>query len=161
MVPHIIIACVAGLIVGMVLMGWLVAVGMRRMMVVEHPSRYGFDETIERVKKAVEKADGWVFPIPEWHFSEVMVKHGKPFSSVDKLVVYFICKAYHAQNMVNAKPEMASIMPCGWAIYERGGKTYIGSMNIPMMALPFKGIIGKTFKAVGKEEEAMFKEILE
>ena len=36
---------------GVALTGWLFAYGMRRLMVVEHPSRYGFDETFERVQR--------------------------------------------------------------------------------------------------------------
>jgi len=154
------IAGILGIVVGIVLMAGVAAAAMRRLMVVEHPSRYGFEETIERIRAAVERAEGWVFPIPEWHFSDAMIKHGKPFASVDRLIVFFLCKAHHAQNMVNAKPEMASIMPCGWAVYERRGRTYLGSMKIPLMALPFKGIVGRTFQAVGKEEEAMLTEIL-
>lgn len=154
------VAAIIGWVVGMIVMMWLVMVGMRRMMVLEHASRYGFEETIERMAKVVEEADGWAFPVPEWHFSDAMIKHNKPFASVDRLKVFFVCKAFHAQNMVNAKPEMASIMPCGWAVYERGGKTYVGSMNIPMMAMMFKGIIKKTFSAVGQEEKEMFAKIL-
>lgn len=156
----VIIAGVIGILIGTALMAWAVAVGMRRLMVVEHPSQHGFEETVKRIHAAVEKAEGWVLPIPEWHFSDAMIKHGKPFGSVNRLVVFFLCKAAHAQNMVNAAPQMASIMPCGWAVYERDGKTYIGSMNIPMMALPFKGIVKRTFQAVGREEKAMFEEIL-
>jgi len=43
---------------------------------------------------------------------------------------------------------------------KRSGKTYIGTMNIPMMALPFTGVIRKTFKAVGREEHEMLRKIL-
>ncbi len=47
-----------------------------------------------------------------------------------------------------------------WALYERNDKTYLGTMNIPMMALPSKGIIKETFGAVAREEREMMHEIL-
>ena len=155
----IVMGCV-GLLVGMGIMIWIVFIVARRWMVVEHESRYGFEETAERMKKTVEEAGGWVFPIPEWHFSDAMVKHGKPFGSVDRLIVFFLCKAEYAQQMVNTQRPMASIMPCGWALYEKDGKTYIGSMNIPLMAIPFKGTVHKMFTLVGKEETEMLDKIL-
>ena len=151
---------IVSFVAGAALIAWLVVLGMRHMMVVEHKSRHSFDETVERMKKVVEETEGWAFPVPQWHFSDAMIKHENPFKGVDKLVVFFICKAHHAYNMVNAKPEMASIMPCGWALYERGGRTYLGTMNIPMMALPFKGVIKETFGAVGREEREMMHKIL-
>jgi len=151
---------IVAFLVGAGLIVWLVILGMRHMMVVKHKSKHGFDETAKRIKKVVEETDGWAFPSPEWYFSDVMAKHEKPFKGVDKLILFSICKADHAHNMVNAKPEMASIMPCGWALYERNGETHIGTMNIPMMSLPFKGTIKKTFSAVGREEREMLNKIL-
>jgi uncharacterized protein (DUF302 family) len=141
-------------------MVWLVMPGMRHTMVVEHKSRHRFDETIERIKKVVEETEGWAFSMLQWHISGVMTKREKPFNGIDKLAVFFICKAHHAHNMINAKPGMASIMPCGWALYERNGKTFLDAMNIPIMALPFKGIIRKTFSAVDREERKMLQKIL-
>jgi len=154
-----ILIVIATFVVGAGLTAWLVVLGMRHIMVVKHKSKHGFDETVKRIKKVVEETDGWAFPAPEWHFSDVMVKHEKPFKGVDGLILFFICKADHVHNIVNTKPKMASIMPCGWALYERNGETYIGTMNIPMMALPFKGIIKETFGAVGREEGEMLHKI--
>jgi len=155
------LAIVVVFVVGLGVMAAFVVWGMRRYMVVEHSSNYDFDTTIERMKQAVEEAQGWVFPIPEWHFSDAMIKHNKPFSSVDKLKVFFICKADYAKVMVDNRPQMASIMPCGWAVYERNGKTYIGSMNIPVMAAMFGGVEKQIFKAVGREEADMLHKILD
>jgi len=155
-----ILIVIATFVVGAGLAAWLVVLGMRHIMVVKHKNKHSFDETVKRIKKVVEKTGGWAFPAQEWHFSDVMVKHEKPFKGVDRLILFFICRADHAHNIVNAKPEMASIMPCGWALYERNGETHIGIMNIPMMALPFKGIIKETFGAVGREERRMLHKIL-
>ncbi len=155
----ILTACVA-FVLGLVVAFIIVRIAAQKEMVVEHKSRYNFEETIERLKKAVEKADGWVLPIPEWHFSDAMIKHNKPFTSVDRLIVFFVCKADYAREMINYNPAMASFMPCGWAVYERDGVTYIGAINISLMALPFEKTRKKVFCAVGEEEEEMFKDIL-
>ena len=156
-----ILAIVVVFVLGLAVMATIVVWGMRRYMVVEHKSNYDFDTTIERMKHTVEESQGWVFPIPEWNFSDAMVKHNKSFSGVDKLKVFFICKADYAKVMVDNRPQMASIMPCGLAVYERNGKTYIGSMNIPMMAAMFGGIEKRIFKAVGREETDMLHKILD
>lgn len=52
---------------------------MHRLMVVEHESQHGFDETVERLRQAVEKTEVWVFSIQERPFYSAMEKHGKPF----------------------------------------------------------------------------------
>lgn len=132
----------------------------RKYMVIPHKSSYNFDETVSRMQKAIEKADGWVFPIKEWNFYEAMVKHGKPFKGVDKLTVYFICKATHAQKMINVAPFMASMMPCGWVLYEKNGETFIGTLNINLMAKCFGGTQKQVFQSVADEEEVMLQEIL-
>lgn len=132
----------------------------RKYMIVAHKSSFDFDSTVARVKSAVEKAEGWVFPIKEWNFYDAMIKHGKPFSGVDKLVVYFICNAKHAQRMINVAPFMASMMPCGWVVYEKKGVTYIGTMNIGLMSKVFGGIEKSVFESVANEEAEMLKAIL-
>ncbi len=157
----VVVAVILAFVIGLVIMAGFVMWGARNYMVVEHPSNYDFDTTIERLKQAVEQAQGWVFPIPEWYFSDAMIKHNKPFSSVDKLQVFFTCKADYAKVMVDNRPQMASIMPCGLAVYERNGKTYIGTMNIPVMALVFGGIEKRIFKAVGREEADMLHKTLD
>jgi len=55
-------------VAGACLIAWLVVLGMRHMMVVEHKSRHSFDETVERIKKIVEEAEGWVFLYPSGIF---------------------------------------------------------------------------------------------
>jgi len=137
---------VAAFLAGLIVAAWAVAFGMRRLTVVEHRSNYNCDDTVARMRNAV---------------SDAMIKRGKPFRSVRRLVVFFLCKAQHAQKMIDAKPETASIMPRGWAVYERNGQTCLGTMNIPLMALPFKGIIRKAFSAVGREEEEILHKILD
>ncbi len=155
------LAIALSFIAGLIVLACLVIYGMRRYMVVSHKSKYDFDTTVERLKQAVDEAEGWVFPIPEWHFSDVMIKHNKPFSSVDKLQVFFICKADYAKKMIDKRPEMASLMPCGLAVYQRNGETYIGTMNIPVMAMLFGGIEKQIFKAVGQEEQEMLHKTLD
>jgi len=154
------LASLVGIFTGIVLSILSVFYIARKYMVVAHKSSYSFDETIERIKLAIEKAEGWVFPMKEWNFYEAMVKHGKPFKGVEKLTVYFICKAAHAQKMINNAPFMASMMPCGWVVYEKKGQTYIGTMNIALMAKCFGGVQKEVFQAVADEEKVVLKEVL-
>ncbi len=156
-----ILMIILAFILGLAVMTGIVIYGMRRYMIIRHESNYDFDTTVEKLKQAVEAADGWVFPIPEWHFSDVMIKHNKPFASVDKLQVFFICKADYAKRMIDKRPEMASLMPCGLAVFLQNGKTYIGSMNIPLMSMMFGGVEKEIFRAVGREEADMLHKTLD
>ncbi len=153
-------AFVGGVVVGLIVAGIVMVYMMRRYMVVGHISRYDFDETIERLKKAVEEYPGWVFPFSEWKFSDAMKAKNYPFGTVDRLVVFYVCKGEYAQKVVDADNNMASIMPCGWAVYEKGGKTYIGTMNIGLMSKMFGGVIKDTMKKVAQEEKEMLDKVL-
>ncbi len=155
------IAIIITFLVTVILMMAIVTYAARRYMVVKHESKYDFDTTVERLKQTVESAGGWGFPIPEWHFSDVMSKRNRPFANVDKLQVFFICKPDYAKRMVDNRPEMASLMPCSLAVFQQNGKTYIGSMNIPLMAKLFGGVEKEIFEAVGKEENEMLHKVLD
>ena len=101
-------------------------------------------------------------PIDSWDFAQSRIKHNKPFKSVDRLKLVFVCKSTLDSNkVVDAQPALACIMPCGWAVYERDGKTYVASMNISMMGLLFKGVVKKTLRSVGRDEAELLHNILE
>jgi len=132
----------------------------RRSFVTEQESNYSFDETVKRLKKTIEESDGWVLPIPDWQFSQIMEKHGKGFEGIERLDVYFICKAKYAQKMVSKRPAMAALMPCGWAVYQKSGKVYLGALNAGLLSMPFKGLEKKLFGYVEKEVSEMQDRIL-
>jgi len=155
------LASVLAFVAGACVVALIVIYLARRSMVVEHESKWGFDETVERMRKVITETEGWAFPFQEWRFSEAMIKHGKPFSSVDKLTVFFTCHPGYAQRMVNAGLHMAAIMPCGWAVYERGGKTYLSDMNIGLMAIPFGRAFKRIFRLVAHDEKLMLPRVLE
>jgi len=69
--------------------------------------------------------------------------------------VFFIYNAHHVHNVVNAKPEMVSIMLCGWVLYERNSKVRIAKMNIGLMSKMFSDTIKKVMTDVAETESAI------
>lgn len=141
---------------------YYIMITARKNFVTEQESNYDFDETVERVKKVVNDSNGWVLPIPSWQFSQVMEKKGKAFEGIERLDVFFICNAEYAQKMVSNRPAMASLMPCGWAIYiKNNGKVFLGALNAGLLSMPFSGLEREIFKKVEKDVVKMQKSIVD
>jgi len=133
----------------------------RKSFVTEQESKYDFDETVERVKKVINDSNGWVLPIPSWQFSQAMEKKGKAFRGIERLDILFICNAEYAQEMVSNRPSMAALMPCGWAIYQKNGKVFLGALNVKLLSMPFSGLEKEIFKKVEKDVVKMQKSIVD
>ncbi len=138
----------------------LVMFAARRFMLLEHESKHDYEETVRRLRETVENTEGWGFPVDSWNFSESLANRGVPVTGVDRVRIFFVCRAAYAREMVDDQANTTAIMPCAWAVYERNGKTYLASMNIPLMASVFGGVQKRVFTLVGREEKEMLDRIL-
>ena len=69
------------------------------------------------------------------------------------IVVYFLCNAKYAKNVLESETKMSAMMPCAWSIYEKNdGNTYISKMNIGLMINFFSGVVKETMGNVEKTE---------
>ncbi|HOJ33977.1 MAG TPA: DUF302 domain-containing protein [Candidatus Hydrogenedentes bacterium] len=149
-----------GLVVGALLVGIMGWLSMPSMMLKIHQSKYdSVDETCAQLKAAIE-ANGWQCPAIR-NLNEATAKQGV---KIDKQVrIVELCKAEYAKEILETNPEVSTLMPCAWGVYEgKDGKVYISAMNTRLMGKMFGGNIAKVMgRAVSKDEEQMLKDIIQ
>jgi uncharacterized protein (DUF302 family) len=141
-----------GLIGGVLLtclVGWQFIPGM---MLVTHQSRYDtVQETCIQLKAAIEE-NGWSCPAIR-DMNLTMEKHGVSMKRPVKIVE--LCKAEYARDVLLTNPEVSTLMPCAWGVYEGDdGKIYISGMNMGLMGKIFGGNIAKVMGGLVSIDEA-------
>jgi len=118
--------------------GWKAMPGM---MLTVHESRYqDVDRTCEELKKAIE-SNGWDCPAIR-DMNKSMAKHGVQFERPVRIVE--LCKADYAKRVLSTNPEVSTLMPCAWGVYEGpDGKVHISGMNMGLMGKMFGGTIAE------------------
>ena len=151
---------ISGLFAGMVLVGIIGWLLMPSMMLTVHQSRYdSVEETLNQLKTAIE-SKGWKSPGVR-NMNKVMAKHGV---QMDKQVsIVELCNAQYAKDVLVTNPEVSTLMPCAWGVYEgEDGKIYISGMNMGLMGKMFGGNIAEVMGgAVAKDEEQMLKMVIQ
>ena len=154
-----IMSFILGLVVGSVLVGIIVWLSMPSMMIVVHQSRYDtIEETCNRLKASIE-ANGWKTPAIR-NMNEAMAKHGVQMDKQVRIVE--LCNAKYAKDVLMTNPEVSTLMPCAWGVYQgNDGKIYISGMNMGLMGKMFGGNIAKVMGgAVSKDEEQILKGVV-
>jgi len=148
-----------GLIVGVVLAGVILWLAMPGMMLVVHQSRYdSVEETCKQLKAAIE-TNGWKSPGIR-DMNKTMAKHGV---QMDKQVsIVDLCNAKYAKDVLTTNPEVSTLMPCAWGVYEgKNGKIYISGMNMGLMGKMFGGNVAKVMGgAVSKDEKLILNDVI-
>ena len=140
-----------GAVAGAVLCGAAVVTAMPRMMIVTQESRLGFDETVEALEKAIPEK-GWVVSTVS-DMNKSMAKHGVEFAPSVKIVE--LCKADYARDVLSTNPEVSTLMPCAWGVYQASdGKVYITGMNMGLMGKMFGGTIAEVMGTKVAADEA-------
>ena len=150
---------VFGFITGIVvvaIIGWKMMPGM---MLVEHQSRYdSVEETCKQLKVAIE-AGGWKCPATR-DMNNSIGKYG--FHMDTQVRIVELCNAKYARDVLTTNPEISTLMPCAWGVYEgKDGKIYISGMNMGLMGKMFGGNISRVMGgAVSKEEKQMLEAVI-
>ena len=73
-----------------------------------------------------------------------------------------LCKADYAKDILTTNPEVSTLMPCAWGVYEgEDGKVYVSGMNMGLMGKIFGGNIAKVMGgSVAKDELSMLKDTI-
>ena len=129
--------------------GWLLMPGM---MIVTHQSRFDtVNETCLKLRAAIE-AEEWSSP-PIRDMNKTMGKHGVAMERQVKVVE--LCKMAYAKDVLRTNPEVSTLMPCAWGVYEGDdGKIYISGMNMGLMGKMFGGNIAKIMGGLVSKDEA-------
>lgn len=129
----------------------LVFLLMPSIMIKKSESHYSFDETIERLKAAVEER-GWKVPCIH-DFQETLAKNGLV---VKRTIVIEVCKPPIVYRLLKGDKEryLSAIMPCRIAIYELNGhRVMISRMNGQSVGAYFTGAVRRCLKDAAKESE--------
>jgi uncharacterized protein (DUF302 family) len=149
----------AGVFLGVALTALAGWAAMPRMMLTVHQSKYpDVDTTCQELKAAIEAA-GWSCPaIRDMNKSMAKqgVQHGPPVRIVE------LCQADYAHDILGGNPEVSTLMPCAFGVYEGAdGKVYISGMNTGLMGKMFGGKIAEVMGTkVSHEEERILEGIV-
>jgi len=158
-VDHSIMFLILGLIVGVSLTAVIVWLAMPKMMLVTHKSRYqSVEETCQQLKAAVE-ANGWSCPaIRDMN----MTISQKGIQMDRRVMIVELCKAQYAKDVLSTNPEVSTLMPCAWGVYQGNNKNiYITGMNMSLMGKMFGGNIARIMGgSVAVDEKQMLKNVI-
>lgn len=148
----------AGLSLGVIATGLAVWLVMPSLMIVEHQSKYSsVDETATQLQKSIT-TNGWTSPAVR-NMNKSVEKQGL---SLDRQVrIVELCNASHAQSVLNTNPEVATLMPCAWGVYERDDKIFISGLNMGLMGKMFGGNVATVMgDKVSKEETSILSNVI-
>jgi uncharacterized protein (DUF302 family) len=138
------------------LIAWQV---MPAMMLDVRESPYDtVEETCDRLAQSIE-AHGWSNQAVR-NMNASMARHDVPMDRTVRVVE--LCNAHHAKTVLRSNPEVSTMMPCAWGVYEGDdGNVYVSGMNMGLMGQLFGGTIADVMGgAVAEEEEEMLEEAL-
>jgi uncharacterized protein (DUF302 family) len=141
-----------GLLAGVLLTGIVAWQVMPDMMLEVQQSPYdSVEETCDHLAAAIEADEGWANQsIRDMNAS--MAKHGVELDRPVRVVE--LCNAYHAKTVLDSNPEVSTMMPCAWGVYEgEDGNVYVSGMNMGLMGQLFGGTIAEVMGGVVAEEE--------
>ena len=147
---------VIGILTGVGLAAFVGWKPMPGMMLTVHESKYqDVDQTCEALKAAIE-AEG-LHCAGIRNISKSMAKHGVHLDRQVRVVEF--CKADYAHDMLKDNPEVCTLMPCTFGVYEGDdGKVYISGMNQRLMGKMFGRTIAKVMgERVARDEARILK----
>jgi len=158
---NVLVALIAGILVGIVITVAAVVMMMRSKMVVPEKCSRSFEDTCEAIEEVVPAAEGWSFPMESFDMSAKLSAKGGLPDNVKRIRLYFMCNPNVAKVVLGAEPKLSAIMPCSWSVYElTDGTVWVSHMNIGLMARMMGGIVGTAMGGVAEVDERFLEEVL-
>jgi uncharacterized protein (DUF302 family) len=146
-----------GIAVGFLAALLLVRGAMKPLMLTTHSSPYGIEETCTRLKASIE-ANGWRCPAIR-DMNAAIGKEGLSMKVPVRIVE--LCKADYAQAVLATNPEVSTLMPCAFGVYERDGQVYVTGLNTGLMGKLMGGNIARVMGGGVATDEARILKCLE
>ena len=144
----------AGLLSGVAVLGIVAWIAAPTLMLTTHESRYSVDETCERLRGAIE-ANGWKCPAVR-NMNDSMAKQSVAMGPQVRIVE--LCRADYAKDVLETNPEVSTMMPCAFGVYEKEGHVFVTGMNMGLMGRVFGGNIAAVMsEKVAADENAILK----
>ena len=126
-------------------------------MFFESKSKYGFDETVEKLNGIIAEA-GW--RVTHTHdLKETMTKNG---FEVLPVKVIELCNPKYAYRLLSADELRiyANMMPCRLSVHEKAdGKTYVSRMNSALFASQIGGVVEEVMSGAYRDAEEFIKKV--
>jgi uncharacterized protein (DUF302 family) len=126
-------------------------------LVIEHPSKFKFDKTVDLLIAEAERRD---WKVPAVHdLQQSLAKSGK---AVRPVKVVEICKPQYSGKMLELNDEriISVMMPCRISVYEKeDGKTYVSLINAGEMASGLPAKIAGVMKEASDETFEIVKSV--
>lgn len=153
---QLVLAALAGVVAGIVLLALVVLFVARTKMIVAEPIPLSFDDAVRTVTEAVPAVAGWGMPAAPLDMTGALAAKGISIEGVRRAQIFFLCNPRHAAHVLGAAPWMMGMMPCSWALFEKtDGSVHLSSMNMPLLSRIFSGDVGRVLRQVASEEERM------
>ncbi len=130
----------------------------KNAMFLENESKYGFDETVEKLKAEAEQKTWKVVAVHD--LQNTLANNGYDVLPVK---VFSVCHPKHSSKILEKDDErlVSSLMPCRVSVYEKSdGKVYISRMNTGVLSKTFGGIIEEVMESSTAEIEEILKPLL-
>ena len=144
---------ITGVIAGMILFGVLAWKLGGAMMIVEHPSPFGVEETAARIQANIQGLAnrGWSLSALRDPSSAVAAAGG----NVPPVLLVEACSTDYSGPILkeDATRILSILMPCTITIYKKSdGKTYIGLMNTALMGHLFGSKVAAVMQEVAADQ---------
>jgi hypothetical protein len=122
---------------------------------------FGFQTAKERLDNLVKQFKGWSFPIEAWDFNKAIVSSGFNLKNIKNMVIYFLCNASYASQMINAQAEISVFLPCTYVVFEtEEHETYLLTVSMNSLGEFFSEPLKKIMQEVDAIEKGMIKKLV-
>lgn len=149
---------IGGFVLGLAVMMFIIYTSAAGIMIVEDESKYGFEETVEKIQQ-VSAEKGW--KIPSIHRIDKSVN--KAGYNVLPVAIIELCKPDHAAQVLKEDKDkvVTSMMPCRVSIYETSdGKVIVSRMNSGLVSKVFGETVTETMEAASNDTEIIFESVI-
>lgn len=148
---------ILGLIVGIAVTILAIVVVLPRYMFVVKESKLGFKETIDSIEKSASEQK---WGIPHQYDLQATLK-SKGFE-VKPVNIISLCKPEHANEILSGNNERlaSALMPCGIAVYEKEGKTFVSMLNSGLFSKFMGAKIKKVMGVAAKENKLILAPVI-
>lgn len=132
---------------------------MQKMMFKTYSSRFGFDETVDKLHGNALQNGGTIPDVRD--LQQEYINSG--IKEMTKLKVLYFCNTQGGYSIIknDEKKAMSVMMPMGVSVYEKkDGSVEIAAMNIGMMGGMFSGEVKEVLIDGGERLETSLREII-
>ncbi len=144
-----------GVVTGVVVAAVGMAVALPKLMLREHASPLGVEETAAAIKERAEKA-GWVVSSIS-PLDQSVRKHGG--AELPPIRLVNLCQAQHASRILADQDQrlVSVLMPCTIAVYsDDAGHTRMSTMNAGLLGRFFGGAVAEVMAGPVARDQAAF-----